>query len=117
MHTMFNIPYSSLLLDKTLFSEVAANSVNMTKIQKILGNNFPKKQPVCGRLKKSEKKALFSKGTPVNSVAILPLGNNGELGLLVLGDEDPTHFDPEMGDLFLILIADILSRLLYRYSQ
>ncbi len=116
LQKLFDIPYNRLLLDKALFSEVIAESIDMASVREVLGSNFPKKQPVCGRLKKSEKKAIFSKSVPVNSVALLPLGEKGELGLLVLGDEDPTHFDPEMGDLFLLLIADILSRLLYRFS-
>ncbi len=115
LQTLFDIPYNSLLLDKPLFSKVSDNGVDMTTIREAMGNNFPKNQPVCGRLKKSEKKVLFGKKVPVNSVAILPLGKKGELGLLVLGDEDPSHFDPQMGDLFLVLIADILSRFLYRY--
>ncbi len=117
LQTLFNIQYSRLLLDENCFTNTTDNTVDMVAVRDALGSNFPKQQPVCGRLKESEKQILFAESVPVNSVAILPLGNEGELGLLVLGDEDPTHFDPEMGDLFLLLISGILSRLLYRYSQ
>ena len=114
---LFDIEFQSLLLDEKTFADKTSLSVNMETIRKTLGDNFPKQQPVCGRLKSTEKDILFSTDVPVNSVAILPLGETGELGLLVLGSEDPTHFDPEMGDLFLLLISDMLSRLLYRYSK
>ena len=114
---LFDIEYQSLLLDESVFAGKTNLSVNMDAIRKTLADNFPKQQPVCGRLKSAEKDILFKADVPVKSVAILPLGETGELGLLVLGSEDPTHFDPEMGDLFLLLISDMLSRLLSRYSK
>ncbi|MCP3674604.1 MAG: DUF484 family protein [Gammaproteobacteria bacterium] len=113
----FNIEFQNLLLDENIFAGKTSLSVNMDSIRKTLGDNFPKNQPVCGRLKSSEKGMLFKPDVPVESVAILPLGETGELGLLVLGSKDPTHFDPEMGDLFLLMISDMLSRLLNRYSK
>ena len=117
LDSLFDIKYQNLLLDKSIFTDESDISVDMHSIRNILGDNFPKQQPVCGRLKDAEKESLFDKDVAVNSAAILPLGKEGELGLLVLGSEDPAHFDPEMGDLFLLLIADMLSRLLYRYSK
>jgi len=117
LNNLFDIQYQNLLLDKTIFTQSTDLAVDMHSIREILGDNFPKQQPVCGRLKDAEKETLFNNETAVNSVAILPLGKTGELGLLVLGSEDPTHFDPEMGDLFLLLISDMLSRLLYRLNK
>jgi len=114
---LFDIEFQSLLLDESFFADKTSLSVNMDAIRKTLGDNFPKQQPVCGRLKSAEKDILFKTDVPVKSVAILPLGEAGELGILVLGSEDPTHFDPEMGDLFLLLISDMLGRLLNRYSN
>jgi len=114
---LFDIEFQSLLLDEIVFAGKTNLTVNMDAIKKTLGDNFPKQQPICGRLKSAEKDILFKADVPVKSVAILPLGDKGELGLLVLGSEDPTHFDPEMGDLFLLLISDMLSRLFKRYSQ
>ena len=113
----FQIKYHNLLLDNTVFTGKTFLAVDMQTIRLQLGDNFPKQQPVCGRLKDAEKKSLFAADDAVNSAAILPLGEAGELGLLVLGSEDASHFDPEMGDLFLILIADMLSRLLYRCNK
>ena len=114
---LFDIKFPGLLLDNRIFLNDTDPSVDIPSIRKILGDNFPNKQPVCGRLKDSEKTALFNIDLPIASAAILPLGEAGELGLLVLGSDNATHFDPAMGDLFLLLIADILSRLLYRYNK
>ncbi|PCJ47686.1 MAG: hypothetical protein COA74_11170 [Gammaproteobacteria bacterium] len=114
LSTLFDIQYSNLLLNSDHFSE---SSADLESIRKTLGDNFPKQQPVSGRLKSAEKKCLFTDHERVNSAAILPLGEKGELGLLVMGSEDQTHFDPAMGDLFLLLISDTLSKLLYRFTQ
>lgn len=116
MDDLFEIKFSKLLLDATVFEGKSDLAVDMAPIRKVLGDNFPKQQPVCGRLKSADKQALFDEKTNVNSAAILPLGDKGQLGILVLGSEDSTHFDPEMGDLFLLLIADLLSRLLNRFA-
>jgi len=114
LSSLYDINSRNLLLDATKFSQ---STVDMNIIRDALGDNFPKQQPVCGRLKTSEKETLFEDHNLVRSAAILPLGEKGELGLLVLGSEDEVHFDPEMGDLFLLLISDILSKLLYRFTQ
>jgi len=114
---LFAIEHTNLLLEQDAFDKTTDLAVDMSVIRETLGDNFPKQQTVCGRLKEAEKAILFEDGSQVNSVAILPLGDEGELGLLVLGSIDPTHFDPEKGDLFLLLIAEMLSRLLYRFGK
>jgi len=113
---LFHIDYRNLILDNQKFEASSDLCVDMQPVKDLLGDNFPNQQPVCGRLKDAEKQAIFSDGAKVSSAAILPLGDKGELGLLVLGSEDATHFDPEMGNLFLSLIADMLGKLLYRFS-
>ena len=113
LKSLFDIEFTNLILNEAYFKQ---QSKNMEQLRESLGDNFPKKQPVCGRLKSTEKLALFENDDDVQSVAILPLGDEKELGILVLGSNDATHFDPEMGDLFLLLIADSLSKLLNRFS-
>ncbi|MFT5520360.1 MAG: hypothetical protein ACI9IA_000952 [Enterobacterales bacterium] len=114
LSVLFDIHYRNLHLDAGKFSQ---STTDMQSIRNALGDNFPKQQAICGRLKSSETECLFDDHTNVKSAALLPLGVNGELGILVLGSEDQTHFDPEMGDLFLLLISDMLSRMLYRFTQ
>lgn len=113
---LFDIEFQNLLLNKAFFQPDNFQSVALEEIQSELGDNFPKNQPVCGRLKESERSFLFGDESHVQSVAILPLGPAGSYGLLVLGSDDETHFDPEMGDLFLVLISDMLTQQLERFS-
>ena len=113
LKNLFEIEFTNLMLSEAFFDQ---QTTDMELLRTTLGDNFPKQQPVCGRLKSTEKLALFPDNDTVQSVAILPLGSKGELGILVLGSNDATHFDPEMGDLFLLLIADSLSKLLNRFS-
>lgn len=117
LSTLFSIDHKNLLLDQSSFNTATGFSADMQALKITLADNFPKQKPVSGRLKNAEKTALFSDPAKVNSAAILPLGDNGELGLLVLGSEDPAHFDPEMGDLFLMVIADMLSIMLSRFNS
>jgi len=117
LRTSFDVSFSNLLLNDSKFSTDISNTVNLKNVIDGLGDNYPDKQPVCGRLKRSEKELLFKDYADVQSVAILPLGDDVELGLLALGSEDPRHFDPEMGDMFLIVISEILSQLLIRLNH
>src|SRR5438874_1285829 len=43
----------------------------------------------------------------VRSVALVPLGQKGEVGLLALGSEDAKRFFPEMGTLYLRRIGEL----------
>lgn len=65
---------------------------------------------ICGRL--SEKKLEFLFGTKarwVQSTALVPLGENGEHGMMAIGSSDPARFYPGMGTLFLDLLADVIA--------
>jgi len=117
LKTSFDVNSSNLLLNDSQFDEDVPNIIGLQNIKDGLGDNFPNKQPVCARLKPSEKELLFKDCDNVQSVAILPLGDDAELGLLVLGSEDPRHFDPEMGDLFLVVISQTISQLLIRLKH
>jgi len=64
-----------------------------------------------GRLSEHEKKLLFS-DQQAESVALLRLGNNGELGILAIGSNDPGHFNPDMDTLLITQLQQFLSILL-----
>jgi len=69
-----------------------------------------KGQTVCGRLNESKLNFLFgSKARWVQSTALVPLGENGEDGLMAIGSSDPSRFYPGMGTLFLDLLANVIS--------
>ncbi|MDO6560674.1 DUF484 family protein [Paraglaciecola chathamensis] len=64
-----------------------------------------------GRLSEHEKKLLFS-DQQAESVALLRLGDNGELGILAIGSNDPGHFNPDMDTLLITQLQQFLSILL-----
>ncbi len=76
---------------------------------------FASGKPRCGQARDSQRDFLFgAEGANLGSVALLPLGNHGSLGLLGLGSPDRDHFHPGMATEFLArlgeLFADSLAR-------
>jgi uncharacterized protein YigA (DUF484 family) len=64
-----------------------------------------------GRLSEHEKKLLFN-DQEAESVALLSLGPQGELGILAIGSKDPGHFNPEIDTLLITQLQQFLSILL-----
>ena len=64
----------------------------------------------CGRLGEQRMDFLFgSKARWVQSMALMPLGENGKYGLMAIGSSDQNRFFPGMGTLFLDLLTDVIS--------
>ena len=69
-----------------------------------------KDETFCGRLGEERMDFLFgSKARWVQSMALMPLGENGRFGLMAIGSSDQNRFFPGMGTLFLDLLADVIS--------
>lgn len=64
-----------------------------------------------GRLSDHERKLLFD-DQQANSVALLLIGDLGELGILAIGSKDPGHFNPDMDTLLITQLQQFLSILL-----
>ncbi|WP_299083596.1 DUF484 family protein [uncultured Paraglaciecola sp.] len=64
-----------------------------------------------GRLSDHERKLLFA-DEEANSVALLLIGDMGELGMLAIGSKDPGHFNPEMDTLLITQLQQFLGILL-----
>jgi uncharacterized protein YigA (DUF484 family) len=61
-------------------------------------------------LSESKLEFLFgSKARWVQSTALIPLGENGAVGMMAIGSSDPSRFYPGMGTLFLDLLANVIS--------
>lgn len=68
---------------------------------------------VCGLLREPELDFLFGEQqTKVASAAVMPVEVPGGLLLLALGSQDPNHFTPDMGTLFIRFLGDAIARLL-----
>lgn len=77
---------------------------------------FRRAKPVCGALSDAQVAALFADTQPAPaSAAMVPLGEDGVRGALVLASTDAAHFVPDMGALFLELMGDLVTTALQRH--
>ena len=78
-------------------------------------NLFATDKPRCGQVRDTHREFLFDDdANDIASVALIPLGTNGSLGLLAIGSNDRNRFHPGMSTEFLgrmsELIADAITR-------
>jgi uncharacterized protein YigA (DUF484 family) len=71
---------------------------------------FATGKPRCGQVRDSQRELLFgSEANDIGSVALVPLGEKGSLGLLALGSTDRDRFHPGMSTEFLARLAELVS--------
>lgn len=71
---------------------------------------FSSGKPRCGQLRDSQRDFLFGKGSVgIGSVALVPLGPKGSLGLLACGSNDARRFNPTMSTDFLQRIGELIA--------
>jgi len=71
---------------------------------------FSAGKPRCGQLRDSQREFLFGADAPeVGSVALVPLGSKGSLGLLACGSHDSQRFNPTMSTDFLAHIGELIA--------
>ena len=94
------------------FLRIAApDDANMRSFEALLATGKPR----CGQVRDTQRDFLFGPESPsIGSVALVPLGDGGSLGLLALGSAERERFHPGMSTEFLKrmgeLITDALSR-------
>jgi uncharacterized protein YigA (DUF484 family) len=90
---------------------VDANDANLKSFESL----FTSGKPRCGQARDSQREFLFGADAPdIGSVALVPLGDHGSLGLLALGSTDLKRFHPGMSTDFLARLADLISDVLSR---
>jgi uncharacterized protein len=90
---------------------VPASDPNLKSFESLFASGKPR----CGQARDSQREFLFGpEGQEMGSVALVPLGDKGSVGLLALGSADRDRFHPGMSTEFLArmgeLIADSLGR-------
>jgi uncharacterized protein YigA (DUF484 family) len=90
---------------------VASDDANMRSFEALLATGKPR----CGQVRDTQRDFLFGpESATIGSVALVPLGDSGALGLLALGSAERERFHPGMSTEFLKrmgeLISDALSR-------
>ena len=74
---------------------------------------FASGRPRCGQARDSQREFLFGpEGLEMGSVALVPLGLKGSMGLLALGSADRERFHPGMSTEFLARLAELISEAL-----
>jgi uncharacterized protein len=84
---------------------------NLKSFESLFANGKPR----CGQVRDTQREFLF--GTDANeigSVALVPLGEKGSLGLLALASADRDRFHPGMSTEFLARMADLITDALKR---
>jgi uncharacterized protein YigA (DUF484 family) len=71
---------------------------------------FASGKPRCGQVRDSQREFLFgSDANDIGSVALVPLGEKGQVGLLALGSTDRDRFHPGMSTDFLGRLAELIA--------
>ena len=85
---------------------VAADDPNLKSFESLFASGKPR----CGQARDSQREFLFGpEGLELGSVALVPLGEKGSLGLLALGSPDRDRFHPGMSTEFLGRLAELVS--------
>jgi uncharacterized protein YigA (DUF484 family) len=85
---------------------VPATDPNLKSFESLFGSGKPR----CGQARDSQREFLFGpEGLEMGSVALVPLGEKGSLGLLALGSTDRDRFHPAMSTEFLARMAELIA--------
>ena len=85
---------------------VAPDDPNLRSFESLLTSGKPR----CGQARDSQREFLFGpEGLEMGSVALVPLGEKGSIGLLALGSVDRDRFHPGMSTEFLARMADLIA--------
>jgi uncharacterized protein YigA (DUF484 family) len=85
---------------------VPADDPNLKSFESLFASGKPR----CGQARDSQREYLFGpEGLEMGSVALVPLGDKGSVGLLALGSADRERFHPGMSTEFLARMAELIS--------
>jgi len=91
--------------------QVSAEDANLKSFESLFANGKPR----CGQARDSQRDFLFgSEANDIGSVALVPLGEKGALGLLALGSTDRDRFHPGMATEFLGRLSELITDALAR---
>lgn len=85
---------------------VRADDPNLKSFETLFANGKPR----CGQVRDSQRDFLFgADASHIGSVALVPLGEKGGVGLLALGSTERDRFHPAMSTEFLARMADLIA--------
>lgn len=90
---------------------VPADDPNLKSFESLFASGKPR----CGQARDSQRDFLFgADANDIGSVALVPLGEKGSVGLLALGSTDRDRFHPGMSTEFLARLGDLIADALAR---
>ncbi|MPW31358.1 DUF484 family protein [Agarivorans sp. B2Z047] len=84
------------------------------QIERVRVTRLSQQPHYFGRMTKGELELLFDHTDDIASVALMPLGNNAELGFFVAASRDADHYVAGMDSLLLTQLCQVISNLLLR---
>jgi uncharacterized protein YigA (DUF484 family) len=91
--------------------KLAADDANIRTFEALLATGKPR----CGQVRDTQRDFLFGpESASIGSVALVPLGENGTLGLLALGSAERERFHPGMSTEFLKRMGELITDSLAR---
>jgi len=93
-------------VDERFLRMIAADDARLKSFETLFASGKPR----CGQVRDSQRELLFgTEANDIGSVALVPLGEKGSLGLLALGSNDRDRFHPGMSTEFLARLAQLIS--------
>jgi uncharacterized protein len=90
---------------------LTAEDPNLKSFESLFANGKPR----CGQVRDTQREFLFGTDTnEIGSVALVPLGEKGSLGLLALASADRDRFHPGMSTEFLARMGELITDALKR---
>ncbi len=98
--------FTRRLLQSAVPREQAVARIDLKSFESLLSSGKPR----CGQARDSQREFLFGpEGVEMASVALVPLGDKGAVGLLALGSADRDRFHPGMSTEFLARMAELIA--------
>ncbi|MDN4501825.1 DUF484 family protein [Alteromonadaceae bacterium BrNp21-10] len=92
------------------------NDLPETSKHHLLKKRFNNKIYYLGRLSHAERNMLFTNSS-IESVAMMLLGERGEMGLLAIGSVEPHHFHPGMDTLLMAQLQQFLTLIVPQLAE
>ena len=103
---LFSSPLDAPLSDGGFVKIVDRNDAGLKPFTSFLKSG----QPRCGLLRGRQKTFAFADSkAEINSAAFIPLGENVELGFLIIGSQDPDYFHPGKAMDFLSRLGELVT--------
>ncbi len=115
----FNIHYTRLIFfGNEATPSSAARVVNINEAREHLGKHLKSNKSVTGGIEIKEAEFLFDSDAPnIGSAALTVLSHGNLIGVLAIGNQDPSYYHSSMGTLFLGYIGEVLNRMLPAYLE